>query len=146
MGNGTIQYATNHIMLMVWSCGVPCTLRERIFLRVYWWKNFENRFTFAKVIIKNQVTDFLRHRVYVYLLLFLRHSNLLVENLRFSSFSPTSVSFKAIVKGFSWDQGYESGIKRPFATRRWNRIILYDRLLWVNTGMWLVIKFSRNGP
>jgi len=27
---------------------------DRIFLQINWWKNFENRSTFAKVIIKHQ--------------------------------------------------------------------------------------------
>jgi len=27
---------------------------QRIFLRITWWKNFENRSTFAEVIIKHQ--------------------------------------------------------------------------------------------
>jgi len=31
---------------------------QRIFLRINWWKNFENRSTFAKVIIKHQVASF----------------------------------------------------------------------------------------
>jgi len=36
---------------------------QRIFLRINWWQNFENRSTFAKVIIRQQGVYFLRHSV-----------------------------------------------------------------------------------
>jgi len=36
---------------------------QRIFLRINWWKNFENRSTFVTVIIKHQMAFFLSHIV-----------------------------------------------------------------------------------
>ena len=41
------------------------TYIERIFLRITRWKNFDNRSTFAKVIIKHQVAYFFWDTVYV---------------------------------------------------------------------------------
>ena len=48
---------------------LPCESRKsknvRILLRISWWKNFENRSTFAKVNITHQVTYFLRHSIHI---------------------------------------------------------------------------------
>jgi len=41
---------------------------ERVFLRITWWKNFENRSTFAKVIIKHRVVYFFGTRCIIFLL------------------------------------------------------------------------------
>jgi len=55
-----------YFQILQGSVAARCTWDEnlchiyiyRIFLRIKWWKNFENPATFAKVIIKHQVAYF----------------------------------------------------------------------------------------
>jgi len=46
--------------------------------------------------------------MHVSISMFSRRNDLLVENLCFSPFLPSPVSFKAITKGFPWDLWYNS--------------------------------------
>ena len=51
LSKGSVEHTAGEVEIYV-----ICT--QRIFLRITWWKNCENRSTFAKVIIKHQTAYF----------------------------------------------------------------------------------------